>query len=134
MSQTNYQERPLSPVVKDAATEPYWQGAREGVLRIKRCTACGKVHFYPRALCPFCLGDTEWVQASGKGTIYSVSVARRVGPIPYALAYVQLEEGVAMLTNIVDGDLDRLRIGDPVELCFKEAEGGDKVPMFRPAT
>ena len=97
-----------------------------------RCTACAKPHFYPRPLCPFCLGDTEWVAASGLGTIYSVTVVRRAGPIPYALAYVALDDGVTMLTNIVDCDLDALRIGDRVKVCFKLAEGGAAVPMFTP--
>ena len=102
-------------------------------LRIKRCTACAKVHWYPRALCPYCLGDTAWEDASGLGTVYSVSVTRRAGPIPYAIAYVTLDEGVTMLTNIVDADLDALRIGDRVKVCFKAAEGGFAVPMFAPA-
>ncbi|VTU31745.1 putative nucleic-acid-binding protein containing a Zn-ribbon [Variovorax sp. PBL-H6] len=130
---TMYQERPLSPLITDAATQPYWSAAGQGVLKIKRCTACAKPHFYPRALCPYCLGDTEWIDARGTGTIYSVSVTRRAGPIPYAIAYVRLDEGVTMLTNIVDCDLDTLRIGDRVEVCFKPADAGNVVPMFRPA-
>uniref|UniRef100_UPI000D367130 Zn-ribbon domain-containing OB-fold protein n=1 Tax=unclassified Variovorax TaxID=663243 RepID=UPI000D367130 len=127
------QDRPLGTLIVDAATEPFWNAAKEGVLRIKRCTACARVHWYPRALCPFCLGDTEWVDASGLGTVYSVSVTRRAGPLPYAIAYVALDEGVTMLTNIVDCDLDTVRIGDRVQVCFKPAEGGYAVPMFAPA-
>jgi uncharacterized OB-fold protein len=127
-----YQERPLGNLIMDAATEPYWNAAKQGVLRIKRCTACSKVHFYPRALCPYCLSDTEWIDASGLGTIYSVTVTRKAGPIAYALAYVTLDEGVSMLTNIVDCDLDTLRIGDRVKLCFKPADGENRVPMFTP--
>lgn len=130
---TPYQERPLGAPIVDAATEPYWNAAREGILRIKRCTACAKPHWYPRALCPYCLGDTEWVDASGLGSIYSVSVTRRAGPVPYAIAYVALDEGVTMLTNIVDCDLDALRIGDRVRLTFKPAEGGFLIPMFTPS-
>jgi uncharacterized OB-fold protein len=130
---TLHQDRPLAAVISDSATEPYWSAAKEGVLKIRRCTACAKPHFYPRPLCPFCLGDTEWVSASGLGTIYSVTVTRRAGPIPYALAYVALDEGVTMLTNIVDCDLDTLRIGDRVKVCFKPAAEGAAVPMFTPA-
>ena len=130
---TPHQDRPLSAPIVDAATEAYWKAACERVLRLKRCTACGKNHWYPRALCPYCQGETEWLDASGDGTIYSVSVTRRAGPIPYAIAYVTLAEGVTMLTNIVDCDLDTLRIGDKVKVCFKPAEGGAMVPMFAPA-
>lgn len=130
---TMYQERPIGPLIVDAATQPYWESAKNGVLKIKRCTACGKNHFYPRALCPYCLSDTEWINASGMGTIYSVTVTRRAGPIPFAIAYVHLDEGVSMLTNIVDCDLDLLKIGDRVKVCFKPAEGDNRIPMFTPA-
>ncbi len=129
---TPYQDRPLGAVVQDAATAPYWAAAREGVLKLRRCTACGKPHWYPRPVCPFCSGDTEWVDAAGTGEIYSLSVTRRAGPIAYALAYVKLDEGVTMMTNIVDCDLDTLRIGQRVKVCFKDADGGEKVPMFTP--
>ena len=58
-------------------TEAYWAAAKEGKLILKKCNACGETHFYPRAICPHCLsGDTEWYEASGKGTIYTYSVMR----------------------------------------------------------
>jgi len=126
-------DRPLAEPIVDAATEPYWQAARQGVLNIKRCLSCKQPHWYPRPLCPFCLGETEWLPAAGTGTIYSVSVTRRAGPIPYAIAYVALDEGVTLLTNIVDCDLDALRIGQRVKVCFKPTDGGAMVPMFTPA-
>ncbi|MGB7542453.1 MAG: OB-fold domain-containing protein, partial [Burkholderiales bacterium] len=106
--------------------------AREGQLLLKRCTACGELHYYPRAICPFCSSErTEWVSAEGYGRIYSFSVMRRAAQ-PYAIAYVTLNEGITILTNLVDCDLDRLRIGDPVRLVFKPAEGGEMIPMFTP--
>jgi uncharacterized OB-fold protein len=57
---------------------------------------------------------------------------RRV-PEPYAIAYVTLEEGPTMMTNIVDCDLDAVRIGQAVRVVFKPSEGGPPVPMFAPA-
>ncbi|MGH8788290.1 MAG: Zn-ribbon domain-containing OB-fold protein [Cupriavidus necator] len=130
---TIHQDRPLKAPIIDAATAPFWRGAAEGRLLIKQCTACGKVHWYPRSLCPYCVSDQlEWRQSTGMGTIYSVSVTRKAGPIPYAIAYVRLDEGVTMLSNIVDCDLDKLRIGDSVKLCFKTAEDGHAIPMFTP--
>jgi hypothetical protein len=110
--------------------QPFFDAAAQGRLMIKRCAACGQTHHYPRALCPFCASErTEWVPASGRGTIYSYSVMRRV-PVPYAIAYVTLEEGVTMMTNIVDCDLDGLRIGQSVKVTFKPTDGGPPVPMF----
>ena len=127
------QERKIPAPEANPETRPFWEAAAEGRLLIKKCGSCGQPHYYPRAICPFCFGDaSEWVQASGQGTIYSYSVMRRV-PVPYALAYVALEEGVTMMTNIVDCDLDALRIGQRVQVVFKPTEGGPPVPMFRPA-
>jgi uncharacterized protein len=122
---------PAPPV--NPETQPFWDGAAAGRLLLKGCTACGEVHYYPRALCPFCgSAATEWREASGRGTIYSFSVMRRV-PVPYAIAYVTLEEGVTMMTNIVDADLEAIRIGQAVRLVFRPTEGGPPVPMFTPA-
>jgi hypothetical protein len=121
-----------SPVVT-VETQPFWDAARQGRFMVPTCTACGKAHWYPRAVCPFCTeGTIEWRDASGQGTIYTVSVMRRAKE-PYAIAYVTLAEGPTMMTNIVDCDFDKLRIGQPVRVVFKPTEDGPPVPMFRPA-
>ncbi|CCE09805.1 conserved hypothetical protein [Bradyrhizobium sp. STM 3843] len=129
---TMYQDRPLGSAVHDPATEPFFAATANGSLRVKVCSTCRKPHWYPRPLCPYCLGETEWSDVAGKGQIYSVSVTRRAGPIPYAIAYVRLDEGVTMLSNIVDCDLDSLRIGQRVHVVFKPADGGTMIPMFAP--
>jgi len=129
---TMSQDRPLGASITDASTEPFWAAAKEGVLKFRRCTACAKPNWYPRAVCPYCFGDTDWEASKGTGEIYSVSVTRRAGPIPYAIAYVRLDEGVTMLTNITDCDLDSLRIGQRVKLVFKPTEDGNPLPMFTP--
>ena len=113
--------------------EPYWQATAEGKLMIGKCGSCGAVHHYPRSLCPSCFGDSvEWVASSGKGTVYSFSVMRRAKP-PFVMAYVTLEEGVTVMTNIVDCDFDSVAIGQPVKLVFGDTEGGYKLPLFTPA-
>ncbi len=129
---TMSQDRPLGASITDASTEPFWAAAKEGVLKFRRCTACAKPNWYPRAVCPYCFGDTDWEASKGTGEIYSVSVTRRAGPIPYAIAYVRLDEGVTMLTNITDCDLDSLKIGQRVKLVFKPTEDGNHLPMFTP--
>ena len=126
-------ERKIPAPQVSPETRPFWDAAAEGRLLIKKCLSCGQVHHYPRSICPFCFGDTtEWREASGRGTIYSYSVMRRA-PVPYAIAYVTLEEGVTMMTNIVDCDLDAIRIGQEVKVVFRPTEGGPPVPMFAPA-
>jgi len=116
----------------DAESAAFWAAASEGRFTLRRCRACDRAHWYPRAICPFCMSaDTHWVAASGRGVIYSYSVMRRA-PIPYAIAYVTLAEGPTMLTNLVDCDFDRLAIGQSVALVFVPSDGGPPVPMFRP--
>jgi uncharacterized OB-fold protein len=118
---------PLTP-----EAQPFWEAAERGELLIKGCQQCGQVHFYPRAICPFCMSDkTEWKPASGRGTIYSYSTLKRAEP-PYTIAYVTLEEGPTMMTNIVDCDPDTIRIGQKVAVAFKPTDGGPPVPMFSP--
>lgn len=125
-------ERTYPDPIINLETEHYWDSADQGSLQLKRCDSCSQTHFYPRAVCPVCLSsDTSWYAASGKGTIYSYSIMRRA-PVPYAIAYVTLEEGVTMMSNIVDCDLDSLAIGQPVEVVFKKTEGGRHLPVFRP--
>jgi len=60
-------------------------------------------------------------------------VTRRAGPIAFAMAYVTLDEGVTLLTNITNCDLDTLKIGQRVKVVFKATEDGNMLPMFTPA-
>lgn len=121
---------PAPPYDPDAA--PFRAAARDGRLLLPVCRACRRPHWYPRAACPFCGGEVDRVEASGRGEIYSYTVVRRV-PVPYAPAYVTLIEGPTMMTRIVDCDPDRLRVGLPVRLAFVPAADGTPVPCFRPS-
>lgn len=121
---------PNPPITPESA--PFFEAAKDGRLLIRRCGSCGKAHWYPRALCPFCFGETAWEEASGEGRIYSYSVMRRAAP-SYAIAYVTLAEGPTMMTNLVECDFDALAIGQSVRLAFKPSEDGTPIPCFRPA-
>ena len=114
-------------------TRPFFDGTAAGKLMLRRCTSCKKAHHYPRALCPFCFGDCEWEEASGKGTIYTFSTMERANP-PYSVGYVTLEEGPRVMTNFVDCDFKTLRIGLPVKVTFVQTENdGPSLPFFTPA-
>jgi uncharacterized OB-fold protein len=131
---TLYQDRKLRDPAVNPGDKEYFDAAADGKLMIKKCSECGEHHHYPRGICPFCFSDkVEWVQAKGTGTIYTYSVTRRGTPVPYAIAYVALDEGPRMITNIVDCDLDTLKIGQKVRTVFKKTEGGVSLPMFTPA-
>lgn len=112
---------------------PFWEAAREGRLLIKRCQDCGETHYYPRDICPHCMSaNTEWIETKGEGTVYSFSPMGK-DEARYTLACVTLDEGVTMLTNLVDSDPATFAIGQRVKLVFKPSEGGYPVPMFTPA-
>jgi uncharacterized OB-fold protein len=121
-------------------TQPYWDGARSGELRIQRCTACGDHYFYPRPLCPRCGSEAvEWVTASGRATLHSYVINHRPAPgfeddAPYAIAIVQLEEGPRMMTNLVgvQATPEQLVLDMALEVAFQDREG-TCIPVFRPA-
>lgn len=127
------QKRSIPAPLVNAENKPYFDAAAQGRLLLKRCGACAEFHYYPRTLCPFCFSErTEWREAAGTGTIYSYTVMRY--GTAFAAAYVTLQEGVTMLTNLVDCDLAALRIGQTVRVVFRPTDGDMLVPMFTPVS
>ncbi len=121
-----------------ALSTPYWDGCAEGVLRVQRCTRCSGYVFIPQPVCTHCqAGALEWVESSGRGTLYSFTTVHRPPrpefEVPYVVAIVELEEGFQMLTNLVECAPDAMRIGMPVEVSFRQMSDEITLPMFRPA-
>lgn len=121
-------------------TQPFWDGCRDGKLLLPWCRDCGKPHFYPRALCPFCLSESlDWRAASGRGRLHTYVVnnkpAKGFTP-PYVIAVIELDEGPRMLSNLItDGPADQapLHIDMPVEVMFDAVTDAITLPKFRPA-
>ncbi|MFC2947602.1 Zn-ribbon domain-containing OB-fold protein [Virgibacillus sediminis] len=135
---TPYQERTMAIPEVHPEHKDFWDAAEEGKLLIKLCESCGEYHYYPRTLCPFCMNDTTvWKEVKGTGTIYTFSIMRRAKPSAYAIAYVELDEGPRMMTNIVDCDLDQVKIGQKVKVVFKQSgdedNAGPFIPCFTPS-
>jgi hypothetical protein len=130
------QELPAPIVNPDS--QAYWDGARRDRLMIRRCAACGRMHFLPRYLCPACWSsDLEWIESCGRGTVHSFTIIRRAplpaftDRVPYVVALIDLEEGPRMMANILGEDALQTCIGDAVEVCFEErGDGGAKIPQF----
>ena len=121
---------PAPPV--NVEYEEFWSKANNGKLLLPRCMDTNQFFWYPRKISPFTLSaNVEWVEAAGKGVIYTFSVMRRADP-QYVIAYVRLVEGITMMTNIVECDPDSLEVGQPVELLMQKSENGQKIPVFRP--
>jgi uncharacterized OB-fold protein len=132
-------EPTLATPVPEIAPElaEFWTATTQGRLLLRRCTACGEAHWYPRTACPFCHSTaTVWEEASGRGTVYTFSVVRRglggYADAPYVLAYVQLAEGPRVMTNIVDCAIESVAIGQEVEVVFHRASDDAALPRFRP--
>lgn len=124
--------RALADVARQPESQRFQEGAAQGRFMLPRCSDCRRTHWYPRALCPFCFSDkVAWQDSPGRGRVYSYTVMRRSRPV-YAVAYVALEEGPAMMTNIIGCDVDAIRIGMAVQVVFHAAGNGTLVPMFKP--
>ena len=127
-----YEQRKISflgTVDANPETKPFWDACAAGKLVLPRCKDTGKFIWYPRAISPFTFGPVEWVEVSGKGTIYTFSVMRRNTPVPYAIGYVTLDEGVSLLTNFIDCDFDALKIGQRVRIKWSGTGDGNP-PVF----
>jgi uncharacterized protein len=132
----NLPSRPL-PDTRNAGKE-FWSAAAEGRLLVPRCNACERTFWHPRPRCPHCgSGNVGWISGSGKGAIHTFTVVRQSGDpffktrLPYAVAMVELDEGVRLMSNIVDTPIEALRIGMRVEVMFEAAGDGMAIPLFR---
>jgi uncharacterized protein len=129
---------PAPPV--NPETKPFWDATSEARLLVKQCADCQSLIWYPRVICPECSSlRTTWLEVSGRGRIYSYTLNHRgEGPYqgcgPYVLAYVELDEGPRMMTNIVETDDGELAVGMPVEVVFHDTGEGSALPRFRPRT
>lgn len=113
----------------------FWEASAQGRFLLPRCRSCEHCHWHPRAICPFCgLMDIDWIEATGNGEVYSFSIIRRRDQAAYVLAYIEVEEGVQLMSNIVGCDPDRVHIGMPVKVAFTVTEDGRWVPVFGPTS
>ena len=116
----------------------FWSKAAEGVLVVPKCTECARTFWHPRPRCPHCGSErVDWIHASGRGVVHTFTVVRQSGDpyfktkVPYAVAMIDLDEGVRIMTNIVDTPLDSLAVGMRVEVLFEDAGAGIAIPLFR---
>ena len=120
-------------------TKHFWDGTREGELRLQKCDACAKTYFPPRPFCPACGNRAvSVVKASGRATLYSYVIHHRKVPgftPPYAIAVVELEEGPRMMANIVDCPQtpEALQLDMPLVVSYAKMDDEITLPLFKPA-
>ena len=117
----------------------FYEAARRGELRFQRCTVCGRFRHYPRPICPQCLSrDYAWERSTGCGTVYTWTIVR--GPtlpafeakLPYNVVDVLLDEGVHLVSEVLDCRPEDLRAGMPVKAVFVPVSAEITLVKFRP--
>ena len=107
----------------------FWDKANAGQFTLPRCQSCGKQHWFPRPFCPLCFSeDVVWEDSVGRGTVFTYS--RLTGPDgERVIAYVQLDDGPLMLTELVDAPAD-LAIGQAVQVTLVAVAPNLRIPKF----
>jgi len=126
--------------VLDSETQPFWEGCRQGKLRLQRCTQCGHVRFPPTRFCAKCRSiEHEWIDSSGRCRVFSWIVVRHPVPrdvyaqeVPYAVALITLDEGVRIPSNIVGIAPEKVTANMPVRVTFRQATAEITLPLFEP--
>ena len=124
----------------DGLTKEFYNWCRRGDLRFQRCNACQAWRHVPRPMCAAC-GSFAWTwrRSSGRGTVFSWTVAVRPmhpafqNDAPYAPVVIEMEEGVRLVSEMLDCSPDELEIGMPVELVFDHVTPEITLPKFKRA-
>jgi uncharacterized OB-fold protein len=135
-----YYERGLAGGRNTLDARQFWSAAAVEELIIQHCGGCERYIFPPQELCPHCWAeDLVWTEVSGEGTVHSYSTIHVplhdawADRVPYTVAFVRLEEGVFLLTALLDCPPDSVSIDMPVEVTFAELpEETGLFPCFRP--
>jgi len=117
-----------------ALSQPHWEGARAGVLRVQRCRDCGAHVFIPQPLCTACQSDAlVWSDSRGHGSVYSFTIVHRAPHpsfvAPYAVAIVALDEGFEMLANL-ECEYAAISVGMRVRVAFRALSAEISLPYF----
>jgi uncharacterized OB-fold protein len=120
-------------------SKPFWDATRERRLLIQECRNCGKKIFYPKKYCPECRStDIGWIESSGEGKVYSFSTLhlgvhpKFEGNAPYTIAIIELNEGVRLMSNIANCDLQDIQCDMPVKVTFEDVTEEITLPRFEP--
>jgi uncharacterized OB-fold protein len=130
--------KPLPEIT--AESKPFWDACARHQLLVQTCRECGAVQYYPRGVCAACWSpDLEWTPSAGRGRVFTFTVTHRTqargfrDELPYVLAWITLDEGVQVMSNIVGVDPATIKIGMPVHVTFDDVKEGLSIPKFTAA-
>ena len=135
---------PLKDPHSNDTTQPFWDYTLKGKLAASKCKKCGTFLLPPQPRCFVCQNDKfDWVELPGTGTVYTYTVVRhplRPGleqVVPYAAGMIELDgtqgAGARIQANIINCDVEKVRIGDRVKVVFERISDTYVVPRFEPA-
>ncbi len=137
-TETQEYTKPLPPVTK--LNKPFWEGTKQGELRLQTCNECGQRWFPPSTHCPQCLSrNWEWKAVSGRGKVWSWVVFHQryfkafEEDLPYNVTLVELDEGVMMMSRVEGISDEEMKCDMPVKVAFQDATDEQSVPYFVPA-
>jgi uncharacterized OB-fold protein len=118
----------------------FYQFCKQHELRFQRCTDCGTWRHVPRDMCAKCGSfNWEWAKSSGKGQVFSWTTAMQpmlpqfADLVPYSPVVIEMEEGVRLVSWLVDVPQEDLQLGLPVEVVFDDVTPEVTLPKFRKA-
>lgn len=121
-------------------SQPFWEGTKRHKLLLKKCKACGHIDHPPYLYCTACSSEEcEWVEASGKSTLYAYAVNTYGVPfpfmedLPYVLGLIDLPEGPRMISNVVGCAAEDLKNGMELKVVFDRVSPDIVLPKWRPA-
>jgi len=130
--------KPLPDIT--AESKPFWDACARHELLVQQCRACGALQYYPRGVCAACWSaDVDWKPSAGRGRVYTFTVTHRTqargfrDELPYVLAWITLDEGLQVMSNIVGVDPATVRIGMSVRVTFDDVREGLSIPKFTAA-
>lgn len=129
-------KKPITPIPTRISKE-YWEAAKRHEFIIQKCEECSKHVFYPRAFCPHCLSSRlKWVKASGSGVIHTYSIVHKMSMMnfkkktPYNIAIIELDEGVRLMSEVINCSPEELEIGKRVKVVFEDITERYSIPKF----
>ena len=137
MSEDNKYNKPLPEFRPE--TKPFWDSCKKHELLLPKSKETNKFFFYPRAFSPGDdMAEVIWEKASGKAKVWTFSI-HHMGPTKaykddgaYVVALVETEEGVKMMTNIINCDPKEVYVGMDVEVVFDDVTSEVTLPKFQP--
>ena len=132
-------KKPLPKILPE--TEEYWKATTRHELFLQRCNSCKEVIYYPRIMCYRCMSeDIGWFKSTGFGEVYSYSIIWQVAhmafeeDVPYVYAIIDLDDGARMISNVVNIEPAKVKIGMKVKVVFEDATPEISIPRFEPVS